>query len=47
MGEHVGSGSELEGPRLVNDDAPSAGTRNLFIRFDQVLEFDAEASERV
>lgn len=23
MGERVGSGSELEGPRLVNDDAPS------------------------
>lgn len=46
VGEHVESNRKVEDPHLVNKDAPSADIRNLFIRLDQVLDFDAETSQR-
>lgn len=39
VGNNVESGRKVED--LVNEDAPSADIRNLFIRLDQVLDFDA------
>lgn len=46
VGKHVESGRKVEDPHLVNEDAPSADIRNLFIRINRVLDFDAEASQR-
>lgn len=41
VGNNVESGRKVEDSHLVNEDAPSADIRNLFIRLDQVLDFDA------
>lgn len=46
VGKPVESSRKVEDPHLVNKDAPSADIRNLFIRLDQVLDFDAETFQR-